>query len=1002
MAKAIETLKIAIDFQDKGSQAVIEKLKNSLQQLERGASGAKPRIASLRKEILAQGNASVKSVANINAQSTALKALRDEAKIGGRAFNQLTKDIAKLDAQMGKAGKTTQGRRGGARQATQIAGAVISGGIFGGPEGALGAAGGAALGGVEGAFAGAAIGAQLGAFREALGASADYAAEIGKLQIALKGVTDVQGNAGKSQANYTEALEAAAEATRDYNVPQGAAIRGITRLTAAVTGAGGPVADAATTFQNVTAAIKATGGSTEDVRGAITAMVQVFSKGKVSAEELSGQLGERLPGAVTLFAKANKMTLPELQKNLKAGTVGLNELMNFIRQLGVEFDGTAKEIAASNEEAGARLTVAFDNMKLGVGDALKDTGAEFQNAFGQFIEDLAPRAIEAAEGLAKALKPVIKNLDLVVATLAGMAAGAVLVAIAKGIKAIVLAVTGAKTAIAALTAVMALNPIFAGALAVGGIVAGIVAINKAINGQADALERVKKAGAAEGATGAQKAEAISTVKQQIGEQKRIIAENQEGGDARSRAARAGRRQAAERELDRLKKQLADITRSRKKEEPGEIFKYDLATGDDKDGDSKAAKALERRRDLAAEITRKLRDALSVSEAQNEVEELLAKQSKERSDLQAKFAKLQKDGVDIEIKAQEEKAKSLLFDKQMADASAVTNKLGQKSIDNINKLTEKIKQKFQSEKEYKRLLSEGISPEIAKQIVAINEQFNIENRILQQRLLDLQAKVSGTDLSEKERKILEEQVRLIKEKMELLGQAAEDARNTVTKYGEEKSSFESFKEAFEAGIQDMGKLYENLGAAAANAFSGMADVVADFVTTGTANFKEFAASVLSDLSRIFIRMAFFQAFKGLGLFGDGGVVGKGTTPPTTLPGSVGAVAAKGLAVGKNKIMPFARGGIVTKPTFFKYASGGAGNFGLMGEAGPEAIMPLRRGRNGKLGVESSGGVGNVVVNVDASGSNVQGDQPNAKALGSAIGAAVQAELIKQKRPGGLLS
>ena len=71
-------------------------------------------------------------------------------------------------------------------------------------------------------------------------------------------------------------------------------------------------------------------------------MVQVFSKGKVSAEELSGQLGERLPGAVTLFAKANKMTLPELQKNLKAGTVGLNELMNFIRQLGVEFDGTAK------------------------------------------------------------------------------------------------------------------------------------------------------------------------------------------------------------------------------------------------------------------------------------------------------------------------------------------------------------------------------------------------------------------------------------------------------------------------------------------------------------------------------------------------------------------------------------------------------------------------------------------------------------------------------------
>ena len=151
------------------------------------------------------------------------------------------------------------------------------------------------------------------------------------------------------------------------------------------------------------------------------------------------------------------------------------------------------------------------------------------------------------------------------------------------------------------------------------------------------------------------------------------------------------------------------------------------------------------------------------------------------------------------------------------------------------------------------------------------------------------------------------------------------------------------------------------------------------------------------------MAFFQAFQGLGLFGGGGVVGgQATTPPTTLPGSVGTIAANGLAVGKNGIMPFAKGGIVNKPTLFQYANGGSGRFGLMGEAGPEAIMPLRRGQNGKLGVEASGGVGNVVVNVDASGSRVQGDQPSAKLLGSAIGAAVQAEIVRQKRPGGLLS
>lgn len=110
------------------------------------------------------------------------------------------------------------------------------------------------------------------------------------------------------------------------------------------------------------------------------------------------------------------------------------------------------------------------------------------------------------------------------------------------------------------------------------------------------------------------------------------------------------------------------------------------------------------------------------------------------------------------------------------------------------------------------------------------------------------------------------------------------------------------------------------------------------------------------------------------------------------------SANGNVVANNKIVPFAYGGVINKPTLFPMANGA----GLMGEAGPEAIMPLRRTASGRLGVESSGGVGNVVVNVDATGSSVQGDQPSAEQLGRAIGQAVQAELIKQKRPGGLLT
>ena len=81
--------------------------------------------------------------------------------------------------------------------------------------------------------------------------------------------------------------------------------------------------------------------------------------------------------------------------------------------------------------------------------------------------------------------------------------------------------------------------------------------------------------------------------------------------------------------------------------------------------------------------------------------------------------------------------------------------------------------------------------------------------------------------------------------------------------------------------------------------------------------------------------------------------------------------------------------------------GAGKTYMVGEKGPELFVPSSSGNivpNNQLG----GGPTSVVVNVDASGSNVQGDQSQASQLGKVIGLAVQQELIKQKRPGGLLA
>ncbi|WP_247651073.1 phage tail tape measure protein [Roseovarius autotrophicus] len=87
----------------------------------------------------------------------------------------------------------------------------------------------------------------------------------------------------------------------------------------------------------------------------------------------------------------------------------------------------------------------------------------------------------------------------------------------------------------------------------------------------------------------------------------------------------------------------------------------------------------------------------------------------------------------------------------------------------------------------------------------------------------------------------------------------------------------------------------------------------------------------------IENALLSAFSGMG--GGGGFLA-----------SLFGFARGGVFAGGQDLTAFARGGVVNRPTVFPFAQG----IGLMGEAGPEAILPLRRGRDGRLGVEMSGG------------------------------------------------
>ncbi len=135
--------------------------------------------------------------------------------------------------------------------------------------------------------------------------------------------------------------------------------------------------------------------------------------------------------------------------------------------------------------------------------------------------------------------------------------------------------------------------------------------------------------------------------------------------------------------------------------------------------------------------------------------------------------------------------------------------------------------------------------------------------------------------------------------------------------------------------------------------------------GTKSLGESAMDILKDLANQFLRSGINQLFGAVGGMGPSG-------------GLLSMLFGGGRASG----------GTVKGGTSY-----------MVGERGPELFTP---GRSGSIAPNSAMAGANVTVNVDATGSNVQGNQPNAAQLGKVIGQAVQAELIKQKRPGGLLT
>lgn len=167
----------------------------------------------------------------------------------------------------------------------------------------------------------------------------------------------------------------------------------------------------------------------------------------------------------------------------------------------------------------------------------------------------------------------------------------------------------------------------------------------------------------------------------------------------------------------------------------------------------------------------------------------------------------------------------------------------------------------------------------------------------------------------------------------------------------KMNIETFKNTFKTAMvemkEDMKITNKKMKDGFKDTVKSMSDGIVEFAINGKGAFKDFVRSALIDLAKLALQRALF-GFLGGFKFAKGGAFEGG-------------------------VQAFAKGGVVSSPTMFPMANGA----GLMGEAGPEAIMPLSRDSSGALGVKAdlsslSGGGGTVInqtIQVDATNSDI---------------------------------
>jgi tape measure domain-containing protein len=398
---------------------------------------------------------------------------------------------------------------------------------------------------------------------------------------------------------------------------------------------------------------------------------------------------------------------------------------------------------------------------------------------------------------------------------------------------------------------------------------------------------------------------------------------------------------------------------RLKEKPQESFiapSQAAPSGGKKDNSAeKAAKAAERE---AARVANIVRDQAAITQQK----QLQGQYS------QALFAaELAKDEV-LKIQLQREREIgeiSLQYSKQINDEKAKGNSAAVKEAFTKTALVDVQLVELKTAQQLAELQIK--TTETYTNIISdLDYQLQLKTAVTEQDRIQLQLAYEAAKLRKDNPMLTQEQIDNITKKKADLAAPKTDAQNIAGRVGQLQDEIKEMTKLSTIAITSA----EGIGNAFANSFKSLIDgsmsareALSAFFQDVASMFLEMAAQIIAKQLAMIVLQSILKALgavagaSGGGGFGAGGnafnangAVAAGTGNIPSLGSSYGF--AKGGAFA-NGITAFAAGGIVGSPTLFKFANGGTTQTGLMGEAGPEAIMPLSRGAGGKLGVNASG-------------------------------------------------